>query len=277
MLHEDSPILVATDLQPGSDAALREAHARADATGVKLIVCHVMEAREELDAVRAAIDDRVRELTGREHGDFETVLAEGAPAELVCQAAVRRGAGLIVVGPGRAHLVVGDTTGKVIRNAHCAVLVARPAVESGVVLACTDFSDGSHPALVSGGTEARRMGGELIAVHVVPVDTMIESDAMGMTMAMTPVVTEELRRAAEDRLLHVLGQRRLDGRACALAGEAGAQILHVASALPAQLVVVGTHGRTGWRRFFVGSVAEQVAHGAGCSVLIERLSPPLAS
>jgi len=276
LLREDSPILVATDLQPGSDDALREGHERASTLGVKLIVCHVLERSEPIEVGAEQLRERVRELTGRDHGDLEVILAEGAPAEMIVELATRRGAGLIVVGPGRTR-VIGDTTGKVIRHAHCAVLVARPPVSSGLVLACTDFSDGSFPALVSGASEAQRVGGDLVAVHVVPVDTMVETDVMGMSTAMAPVITDDLRRSAETRLAEVLAKRRIHGRACALGGEASAQILRVAQALPARLVVVGTHGRTGWRRFFVGSVAEHVAHTAPCSVLIERLSPTLAS
>lgn len=281
MHREDTPIFVATDLSPGSDDAIREGHARAASGRRKLIVCHVLAGGEDIEAANQSLVARVHELTGRQRGDFEVILAEGAPADMLCEQATRRGAGLMVVGPGRTHLVVGDTTGQVIRNAHSAVLVARPPVESGVVVACTDFSDGSHPALVSGDNEARRVGGDLVAMHVVPVETMVESDVMGMGMgggmASSPVLTDGLRAAAEARLSRVLAAHHIEARLFAVAGEPAMQILRVASAVPARLVVVGTHGRTGWRRFFIGSVAEQVAHGAPCSVLIERLAPALAS
>jgi universal stress protein E len=281
MHREDTPIFVATDLSAGSDDAIREGHARAASGRRKLIVCHVLAGGEDIDAANASLVARVHELTGRERTEYEVILAEGAPADMICEQATRRGAGLIVVGPGRTHLVVGDTTGQVIRNAHAAVLVARTPVESGVVVACTDFSDGSYPALVSGGNEARRIDGDLVAMHVVPLETMVESDVMGMGvsmgMASSPVLTDGLRAAAEARLARVLASRHIDGRLFAVAGEPALQILRVATSVPARLVVVGTHGRTGWRRFFVGSVAEQVAHNAPCSVLIERLAPPLAS
>jgi universal stress protein E len=277
LIHEDTPILVATDLHPGSEAAIREGHARAAARRVKLMVCHVLEAGEEIGLANYLLTESVQELTGRERSEYEVILAEGPPAEVICELATRRGAGLIVVGPGRERVLVGDTTGNVIRHAECAVLVARPPVDSQIVLACTDFSDGSFPALVSGGQEADRLDGSLVALHVVPVDTMIETDVMGMSMAMAPVVTEELRAEAEGRLRQVLHQHRIEGSVCAVGGEPGTQILRVAQALPAGLIVIGTHGRTGWRRFFVGSVAERVAHTAGSSVLIERLAPPLHS
>jgi nucleotide-binding universal stress UspA family protein len=283
MLREDNPILVATDLQPGSDDAIREGHARAAASRVPLVVCHILEGGTDIAAANTQLVSRVHELTGRERDSFEVVLAEGAPAEVIAEQALRRSAGLICVGPGRTHLMVGDTTGKVIRNAHAAVLVARPPVESGVVVACTDFSDGSYPALVSGEAEARRVGGDLVAMHVVPIDTMVESDVMGMGMGMgaslanAPVVTDGLRAAAAARLARVLAARHIDARLLAVAGEPALQILRVASSVPARLLVVGTHGRKGWRHFFIGSVAEQIAHEAPCSVLIERLNPPLAS
>ena len=47
-------------------------------------------------------------------------------------------------------------------------------------------------------------------------------------------------------------------------------ILEATEGLPADLVVVGTHGRTGLSRLALGSVAEAVVRGAGCSVLVVR-------
>src|SRR5262245_3551470 len=104
MLREDTPILVATDLTPGSDDAIREGHARAEAARVKLIVCHVLEGDEDIAEANDTLVARVRGLTGRERTDFEVILAEGPPATMIVEQATRRGAGLIVVGPGRTHL-----------------------------------------------------------------------------------------------------------------------------------------------------------------------------
>jgi nucleotide-binding universal stress UspA family protein len=55
-------------------------------------------------------------------------------------------------------------------------------------------------------------------------------------------------------------------------GPAAAAIVAAAAELPAELVVVGTRGRTGWKRLALGSVAEAVLRRAACSVLVVRLS-----
>lgn len=55
-------------------------------------------------------------------------------------------------------------------------------------------------------------------------------------------------------------------------GDARMQILKLASKLPADMIVLGSHGRTGFNRFILGSVANAVAEHAPCSVCILRLS-----
>jgi nucleotide-binding universal stress UspA family protein len=57
-----------------------------------------------------------------------------------------------------------------------------------------------------------------------------------------------------------------------LEGSAASAIVACAEELGAGLVVVGTHGRTGLARLTLGSVAERVIRGAGCSVLAVRLA-----
>ena len=54
------------------------------------------------------------------------------------------------------------------------------------------------------------------------------------------------------------------------AGDARSTILDLAQAWPADLVVLGSHGRRGWDRFLMGSVAESVAVHAHCSVEVTR-------
>ena len=57
-------------------------------------------------------------------------------------------------------------------------------------------------------------------------------------------------------------------------GAPGARLLELARELAADLIIVGTHGRSGPRRVLLGSVAEEVLRDAPCNVLVVRLSPP---
>jgi nucleotide-binding universal stress UspA family protein len=61
-----------------------------------------------------------------------------------------------------------------------------------------------------------------------------------------------------------------------LRGDAAAEILRATRLVEADLIVIGTHGRTGLVRLLMGSVAEQVLRGADCPVLTVRVSLTLA-
>ena len=276
MLDHANLILVATDLAAGGDDALREGHLRAEATGARLIVLHVLgDSHATLAVVREAVVERVRQLTSRGEDAVEVVLVEGDAADAICDEAARRHVALLVIGPGRTHLAWGGVAAKVIRHAPCEVLVARPPVDSDVVLAGTDLSEASVAALARAGEEAERTGGSLVAVHVIAIEPVLEADVMGMGMVAlpAPAVSEDLRQTAEQRLAHIMKENGLDARVCACSGQPGMELVRMAERLSARLIVVGTHGRTGWSRFFVGSVAEEVARSAPCSVLVHRHTP----
>src|SRR5439155_22269948 len=69
----------------------------------------------------------------------------------------------------------------------------------------------------------------------------------------------------------VLAERRLEE------GDEAAQILRVADEAHANLIVMGTHGRTGLSRLLMGSVAEQVLRKATCPVLTVKTPFPVAT
>jgi len=57
---------------------------------------------------------------------------------------------------------------------------------------------------------------------------------------------------------------------CLEEGDPAEQILHMASILPCDFIVMGSHGRSGLNRFLLGSVSEHVVRGAACQVLIVK-------
>src|SRR5437763_1987446 len=173
-------LFVAIDFSPSSDEALRQAHERASSTGAQLAVCHIVpnELRSnvlfphisritalkfplEIKHIAEAASARVTEITRRKEGEFELIVDDGTPHELI----------------------------------------------------------------------------------------------------------------ATQRLEESLKQFSTAGEALVTTGNAGTALIEVASERNADLIVVGTIGRTGLRRALLGSVAEAVAKGAPCSVLIVRLHP----
>jgi nucleotide-binding universal stress UspA family protein len=161
------PVLVATDLGPGSDEALRQGHALANALGGPLHVCHVMpdlltvrmlfpQVQQRDDAAVQDLEQHagdlvrvsVERLTGRPPRDFRAAVVSGSPHSGILRQAETIGAGVIVVG-------AGSVAERVVRYARSPVLVARPS-SPGVVLAATDFSDSALPAVAAGAAEATR-------------------------------------------------------------------------------------------------------------------------
>ncbi len=142
------------------------------------------------------------------------------------------------------------------------------------VLHPTDFSKASAPALERALAEARQTRSELILVHVLaPV-----IPAAGMSEGyLSPSVYEQLSKSARawaqkqlDRLLAKAKTARVRTRGMLLEGVAHEQIARAAKRQRADLIVMGTHGRTGVARFFLGSVAARVAATAPCPVLTVR-------
>ena len=84
-------------------------------------------------------------------------------------------------------------------------------------------------------------------------------------------MVDDLRAAARSRLEERLAHFGIDGDVEAVAGPAATTIVSRAQAIGAELIVVGTHGRTGLARLTLGSTAERVIDTAPCSVLVVRL------
>jgi nucleotide-binding universal stress UspA family protein len=142
-----------------------------------------------------------------------------------------------------------------------------------VVLAAVDDGPLASEVLRVGANLARKVsGGELHVLHVVedlppPVSMVPPPPGMGIT-------AEEIRMAARARIdeLCAAAQPQFGGRIAAhlAAGHAREEILRTAAALEADVVMVGSHGRTGIKRILLGSVAEAVVRKACCAVVVVR-------
>ena len=139
------------------------------------------------------------------------------------------------------------------------------------ILHPTDFSDRSEHAFHLACALARDYGARLVVLHVTA------HPVIGYGEGVLPPDPEELARHAWDELnrLEVPGgsvraERRLEE------GDPVSEILRVAGESGADLVVMGTHGRTGLPRLLMGSVAELVVRKAKCPVLTVRSPFPHA-
>ncbi len=288
-MTERHPIVVASALDPAGDEALRQGAAIAAARGAPLVVCHVLpevfghrplfpHLREE---DRRVADDVRRVATGALEQQCRRVLGDGGPAPalrleagsphgVLLELAERERAGLVVVGaaaPGAGD-PLGGVAERIVRHAHCPVLVAR-AVHGDRVVAATDFSDAALPAIEAGAAEAARRGLPLVMLHVVEPFVITFTYPEASHSPLLPLLLEARGEEARARLAALRG--RFPGETLLVRGRAAPAILAATEGPTADLVVVGTHGRTGVRRLALGSVAESVLRRARCSVMVVRL------
>ncbi len=133
-----------------------------------------------------------------------------------------------------------------------------------------DFSETSRAALEEAADMARRDGSELTLVHVFeppPVGGEVALAAPRLAEAMTAetgVLLEKWRAEAEKISGGTVRARVIPQ------GMAAKEICRFAEEGVFDLVVMGTHGRTGLRHLVLGSVAERVAREARCPVLVVR-------
>jgi nucleotide-binding universal stress UspA family protein len=138
------------------------------------------------------------------------------------------------------------------------------------ILHPTDFSDRSLYAFHLACALTRDYSARLVVLHVLP------RPIIAYGVGVMPPDPEHLVQEAKEQLnrLEVPGgnvraERRLEE------GDAATDILRVGQEIGADLIILGTHGRTGLDRLLMGSVAEQVVRQASCPVL--TVSTPLAT
>ena len=136
----------------------------------------------------------------------------------------------------------------------------------------SDFSPASRPAFTRAIAAAKEQRAELLLVHV--LDSIIPLVGDGYV---SPQVYDDMAKASQaqaqrrlDALLATAKKAGVRARGLLLEGVAWEQLVRTARARKADMIVMGTHGRTGLARLFLGSVAERVIGSAPCPVLTVR-------
>lgn len=136
------------------------------------------------------------------------------------------------------------------------------------ILYATDLSSGSEPAWHEAKQLGRLFNAEILLVHVVPFVVLPTEGYF------PPQLYDELvksaRREAESGFDRLLGSVAASGLKVRIRLEDGApaqRILEVANEERADVVIVGTHGRTGLQRAILGSVADRLVRQAPCPVV----------
>jgi nucleotide-binding universal stress UspA family protein len=289
-------VLCATDFSEAADVAIRAADREARLHRARLVILHAAPStfpgalmfpheveRSLVERERLASElidlvlERVGALTGRTADEMEIVIEDGPADVAIVKRGEELGADLTVIGSvgasGLRRLFLGGVASRVVRYAHGSVLVARPGPDSGRLLLATDFSGPSGPAAEAAADEARRRGAHLTVAHsleVIAPDVGFR-EPMPLPPSVLPIASiDELRSAARQQLELALAAASVPGDVAVTVGPPGRSIVRLAEQVRAELVVVGTAGRTGIDRILLGSVAEAVVRDAPCSVLVVR-------
>jgi len=279
------PVLAAIDFSPTSVAALEFAIAVAKKRGAPVHVVHAYAIpivplaeggallTDDFDhQVRAALERDLGQLVAahRTHVEMEWHLVHGPPVEALLREARRLGAGLVVLGThgrsGFTRFVLGSVAERLARACPVSVLVVPPR-EAGPrsvrsILCGVDFSVGADVALRAALELAAEQGATLHVAHVWDAGLHGASDVRARAES-------DLRRELES----LVGRHPMPGLVVQrhlATGVPYVALVELGRSLAADMIVVGTHGKSALEHFLMGSVAERVLRGSPVPVLVAR-------
>lgn len=265
-------ILLAVDGSEFSDGAIRVAQAMAGKCGAELMVMSIGIVNPEYNSMVPNLDDEAEKLA-RTNVDAAIAAMPGVackpivrvgddPAVEIVQVAEETRADVIVLGRhgrrGLARWKLGHATAKVVGNAPCPVLVVPRAAGMWTkrILVATDGSRYSELAAVTAGKLAEACHLPMTAVSAVHSGHSAER--------------RQIAQAAVDAIIDGLKISGIEVRGYLPEGRPEQAILEAAGRDAADLIVVGSHGRTGLDRMLMGSISEKVLNQAQCPVLVVK-------
>ena len=236
------------------------------------------------ESLQEAASGRLTEVTEKVKQTGVAVNSElrlGVASQVILQTAADLGSDLIVVGTrglaGLKHLLLGSTAERVVQQAPCPVLTIHPGDidqhrRIRRILIPTDFSEDAssiHEAALTLLGELQPDAG-IILLHVYHLP--YEYTAYGAIPTSLDYF-KDVEGAAEDRLSELaqpLRERGVTVETMAKEGYPPEIIVDEAENAGADLIAMGTHGRSGLAHLLLGSTAERVVQHAKCPVLTVR-------
>ena len=285
-------IVVALDLEAGSDTVLARAIQLAAAHAARLLILHVIKAEALPQAAAltgrsestlqedfrqqalSTIDALAAESMRAQLADVQIMF--GTPHENITRIADEQRADVILIGPGRRRSlkekVLGSTADRVIRTAGMPVLVVRTHSSEPYrkVVAAIDFSPQSAAAV----EQACKLAPEAAMqfIHVVEVPSTFEQ---AMLRAGTSQIERQQYRSARhakasqdlaEFVRTIVGARKVSTRV--VDGEPGLALVRLSRSSQVDLVAMGPNGRGVVRQALLGSVTQRVLKEAGCDILV---------
>ena len=265
-LQRHPPILVALDAAGVSNTALSYAAILARQLDAELYCVHAVEpvGRGEVPDV-----ENVRKLA-REHGVEPTILVEeGLAPQVILQSASEWAARYIVIGThgrsGLSRAVMGSVAEHVLRESTVPVITISPKLR-GVgrlkrIAVALDGSAPAHRALLNACELARACKGAIELCYVIGSEALVPAVHADANNEGRMLLDVAALTAAEFGL--TAGKHIVEG-------DFAPRLVDFATGMDAQLIALGTHGRTGIERALLGSLAESVVRISPLPVLVVK-------
>jgi len=283
-------ILISTDGSEYSEGAIREAIKLAKKCSSRLSAISVIETNPEFQTIapevvekaeRAAREhlEAVRDRANKEGVECEIIVHEGEDSyKYIVDEAIKSKSTMIVMGrrgrTGLKRLMMGSVTARVIGYAPCTVLVVPKAAqfECRNILTATDGSKYGDAAAAKAISMAKQCESRLTVLSVVPSESISPMDIVASQMQ-RDLITEQEYQAAERNVKKVKDAADKEGvkaDGLVLGGKPAEAIIETAEEKNADLIVLGSHGRTGMEKLLMGSVAERVIVLSSSAVLVVK-------
>ena len=285
-------IIVGYDLAAGGETALKSAVVLANRCRAALRLVHVVEPLDSYQRISHPLTSpyTLEEIAQRTGIKLEALVASPELARLQVEYEVRKGkpfveliiagrawlADLIVVGGAsqKEQPFLGSTSERIVRKALVPVMVAKKPLipEAKTFLVPTDFSSGAREAAEEALMIAECFRGRVVFFHVLdlhPSYTTVYAHELGVSLPIPPLLPEEIEPDWE-AFLSGLPLDKVEWEKSAEEGQAAAAIVHQAKHVKADMIVMGTHGRSALQHMLLGSVAEKVVRTAPCPILTIR-------
>ncbi len=264
-------LLLVTDGSIFSEGATREAIEFAKRCSSKLYVISVLVSNPEYETIGMNVSDK-EEAEAKAYLDAakSKAIQEGINCETIfhrdvevyrpiVEEAVERHIDMIIIGrrgrKGLAKLLMGDDAAKIIGHAPCKVLVVPKAakIEYKNILVATDGSQHSEAAAVEAISISKRCGSSVIAISVSP-----------------SVEEQQEAKANVAKVVEIAQKGGISVETLTPIGRSYETIVETAGGRSIDLIVMGTYGKTGFKKLLMGSATEKVIGHAGCAVLVVK-------
>ena len=289
-------ILTATDFSEYSKVALDICLGVARCMKTKLYVLHTIERfpheyshllssaahadmkqrleEEAVEKIKAMIPAEL--LDG---GDVIPIVRFGKPFLEIIQVAKEENVDLLAVGThGRAgvdRVILGSVAERIVRKARCPVMIVRGRKYVGFkrIIVPIDLSDCSRIALEYAAATARAHKSKLIILHVYEESFIEPYVNAANSEEEADEIIKEIERVNEtkyDEFLKTVDLNGVEYEKLLKNGIPDTYIVETAMEQQANLIVMGTHGRSGIRHILIGSTAEEVVRTVHCDIIIVK-------